>query len=73
MASRRRGVASLVDAGFIVLNDGNGAREVRIAKATADIGEALKGAQLVIIAAPAFAQADIARRMAGSVAISAGW
>ena len=35
-----------------------------IALATADIGEALRGAQLIVIPTPAIAQADIARAMA---------
>ena len=63
----RRDAAALqpvVDSGSIVLKDSDGRREVRVAKATADIGEALKGAQLILIPSPAIAQADIARQMA---------
>jgi opine dehydrogenase len=63
----RRDAAALkpvVDTGTIVLKDADGAREVRIARATADIAQALDGAQLVVIPSPAVAQADIARQMA---------
>jgi opine dehydrogenase len=63
----RRDAAALqpvIDAGAIVLKDADGARDVRIAGATADIGTALAGAQLVVIPSPATAQADIARRIA---------
>jgi opine dehydrogenase len=54
----------VIEAGSLVLKDGNGPREVPIARATADIGEALAGAQLIVIPSPAIAQADIARLMA---------
>jgi opine dehydrogenase len=63
----RRDAAALqpvIDTGAIVLKDADGSREVRIARATADIGEALLNAQLVLIPSPAVAQADIARAMA---------
>jgi opine dehydrogenase len=48
----------------LALRDVDGRREVTLACATADIGEALRGAELVVVPTPAFAQADIARRMA---------
>ena len=54
----------LQDAGAIVLKDADGAREVELALATADIGAALRGAQLVVLPTPATAQDDIARAMA---------
>lgn len=54
----------VVDAGSIVLKDAQGSREVKIARATADIGVALQGAELIVIPSPAIAQADIARAMA---------
>jgi opine dehydrogenase len=54
----------LIDAGSIVLKDGEGAREVSIALATADLGAALRGAQLIVLPTPATAQADIARALA---------
>jgi opine dehydrogenase len=63
----RRDAAALkpvADAGTIVLKDADGARDVAIALATADIRKALEGAQLVVIPSPAVAQADIARQMA---------
>ena len=57
-------LAALRDAGSIRLKDGAGAREVRVALATADIGEALDGARLILIPLPATAQADLAVAMA---------
>jgi opine dehydrogenase len=63
----RRDAAALkaaMDAGSIVLKDADGQREVAIACATSDIGEALSGASLVVIPSPALAQIDIARLMA---------
>ncbi|MFZ2651047.1 MAG: NAD/NADP octopine/nopaline dehydrogenase family protein [Burkholderiaceae bacterium] len=63
---RRDGPAlqPVVDAGSIVLKDGAGSRDVKIKLATPDIGTALHGAALVLIASPATAQADIARAIA---------
>jgi opine dehydrogenase len=63
----RRDAAALqpvVESGCITLKDVQGTREVRIAQATADIGAALKGAELVALPTPATAQDDIARAMA---------
>lgn len=63
----RRDAAALqpvVDHGGVVLKDAAGRREVPIALATVDIGAALRGAALVLVPAPATAQADIARAMA---------
>jgi opine dehydrogenase len=63
----RRDAAALqavIDHGSIVLKDADGAREVGIALATADLGRALSGAGLIVIPSPATAQADIARAMA---------
>jgi len=63
----RRDAAALdpvVKAGSIILKDVAGAREIGIALATADIGEALRGAELIVIPTPAIAQEDIARAMA---------
>jgi opine dehydrogenase len=53
----------LLEAGSITLKDADGVRDVRVA-AMPDIGEALRGAGLVVIPSPAIAQADIARAMA---------
>jgi opine dehydrogenase len=55
---------SVVAAGSIILKDGNGTRDVRIAMASADMAPVLRGAQLILIPSPATAQIDIARRMA---------
>ncbi len=63
----RRDAAALrpvVDTGAIVLKDAKGRREVAIARATADIGVALRGAELILIPSPAIAQRDIARALA---------
>jgi opine dehydrogenase len=62
----RRDAAALapVQAGGIRMKDQKGARDVRIALASGDIGQALKGAELVLIPSPAIAQDDIARAMA---------
>lgn len=67
----RRDAAALkpvIDTGAITVKDWRGKREVKIPLATADIGAALRGAELIVIATPAFAQADIARTMAPHVA-----
>ena len=57
-------LAPVLQSGTIHLKDAKGARRVRLALATPDIGAALRGASLVLIPAPATAQADIARAMA---------
>ncbi len=63
----RRDVAALkplLQAGSITLKDASGARDVPLALATADMAEALRGAELIVIPSPATAQQDIARAMA---------
>lgn len=63
----RRDAAALkpvVDSGAIILKDAQGARAVKIAKATGDIAEAMAGAQLIVLPTPATAQEDIAAAMA---------
>src|SRR4051794_1043714 len=63
----RRDAAALqpvIETGSIVLKDSDGPRPVKIARATADIGQALAGAQLIVLPSPAIAQEDIARAMA---------
>jgi len=63
----RRDAAALkpvVDTGAIVLKDAQGARDVPIALASADMARVLDGAALIVIPSPATAQADIARAMA---------
>jgi opine dehydrogenase len=62
----RRDTAALqpVQQGGIRMKDQKGARDVRIALASGDIGAVLSGAELVLIPSPAIAQDDIARAMA---------
>jgi opine dehydrogenase len=62
----RRDAAALaqVQQGGIRIKDQKGARDVRIALASGDIGAVLPGAELVLIPSPAIAQDDIARAMA---------
>jgi len=54
----------LLAAGSITLKDASGARDVPLALATADMGEALRDAELIVIPSPATAQQDIASAMA---------
>ena len=58
----RRNAAALRER--IVLEDAAGRREVRIARACAEAGDAVRGADLVFLPDPAFTQADNARRLA---------
>jgi opine dehydrogenase len=63
----RRDAAALkpvLDGGVIKVTDVRGSRAIPVAKPTADIGEAVRGAQLVLIPVPATAQEDIARALA---------
>lgn len=63
----RRDAAALqpvIDSGCITIKDDEGQRDVRIAHACTDIGDAIKGAQLIVIPSPAIAQMDIAHAMA---------
>jgi opine dehydrogenase len=57
-------LAPVLQSGAILLKDAGGSREVHIGLATPDIGEAVGGAQLLVIPSPAIAQADIARALA---------
>jgi opine dehydrogenase len=57
-------LAPVIDSGTIVLKDADGARDVAIACPTTDIGEAVRGAELIVIPSPAVAQDDIARALA---------
>jgi opine dehydrogenase len=57
-------LAPLIDAGAIVLVDERGRREIPFAGATAELGAALAGAELIVVPSPATAQEDIARAMA---------
>lgn len=55
-------------AGKITLKDISGCHAVRIALATPEIGAAVRGADLIVVPLPAFAQEDIARAMAPHLA-----
>lgn len=58
-------VKALNDAGnSLTLKDSRGERDVAIALVTADIGEAVEGASLIVCPAPATAQQDIGAAMA---------
>ena len=48
----------------VVVKDVNGRHETRLGLVTTDIGAAADGAELILCPAPAFAQADIASRLA---------
>lgn len=52
----------------IAIKDFKGRRVVRLACASADIGEVVRGAALIVVPTPATAQIDIARAMAPHVA-----
>ncbi|HVL56536.1 MAG TPA: NAD/NADP octopine/nopaline dehydrogenase family protein [Burkholderiaceae bacterium] len=57
-------LAPVVASGSVGMKDERGARRVPIALATADIGAAVRDAQLLLIPGPATAQVDIARAAA---------
>ena len=59
--------APVLDSQSITLKDINGRRAVKLACATTDVGEAVRGAELLVVPTPAFAQADIARAIAPHV------
>jgi opine dehydrogenase len=48
----------------IVVKDIGGRHDVQLSLVTSDIAEAVAGAELILCPAPAFAQADVARRLA---------
>jgi len=52
----------------ITVKDSRGRHDARLALVTADIAEAVRGADLILCPAPAFAQADIARALAPHLA-----
>jgi opine dehydrogenase len=52
----------------ITVKDVRGRREVRLARATTEIGEAVRAAELLVVPTPAFAQLDIARALAPHLA-----
>ncbi len=59
--------APVLDTQSITLKDIKGRRDVRLARATADVAEAVRGAELLVVPTPAFAQSDIARVIAPHV------
>jgi len=59
-----RALAALRASGSITLKDADGERRVPIACISDDLGEALRGAALVVMPDPAFTQADNAARIA---------
>ena len=62
----RRNAAALrpvAERGGIILKDSAGRREVPLAMATSNMREAVKGAELILIPLPAFAQPDVAREL----------
>jgi opine dehydrogenase len=59
-----KALAPLIESPSITLTDSLGKRHVNIALATPDIGAAIRGAELILIPGPAFAQKDIAMAMA---------
>jgi opine dehydrogenase len=63
---RRDGAAlePVLASGTIRLRDFQGVRDVKIARPTADIGEAVRGATLIVAPVPAFAQRDLAIALA---------
>jgi opine dehydrogenase len=52
------------DGSRIVVKDSNGRHEVKLALVSTDIAEAVHGAEMILCPAPAFAQPDIAARLA---------
>src|SRR2546425_1775719 len=64
----RRNAEALRASKRIVLKDAAGERPVEITSVSADIGSALRGAELVFLPDPAFTQVDNARRIAPHLA-----
>lgn len=60
-------LAPLQASGRILLKDVKGLREVPIALASSEIGDAVRGAELLVAPMPAFTQGDVARAMAPHV------
>src|SRR5688500_8698791 len=60
----RRDAPALAGLQAITLKDADGERAVPISQVCTDIGDAVRGAELVFMSDPAFTQADNARRLA---------
>src|SRR5436305_10800272 len=54
--------------GTVIAKDFRGSHEAKLALLTGDIGEAVRGAELILCPAPATAQRDIARALAPRLA-----
>jgi opine dehydrogenase len=63
-----RALAPVAETSVIALKDYKGRRDVRIALATPAIGQAVGGAELILVPGPAFAQMDIAAALAPHIA-----
>ncbi|HVV92392.1 MAG TPA: 2-dehydropantoate 2-reductase N-terminal domain-containing protein, partial [Hyphomicrobiales bacterium] len=61
-------LAPVLESGTVRLRDAAGLREVRIARPTASLGEAVAGAELIVLPVPAFAQASLAEALAPHLA-----
>lgn len=64
----RRRANAFAQGGRIRVKDARGEREVTVGLLTADLGEAVRGAQLIVLPLPAFAQEDVARELAPHLA-----
>jgi opine dehydrogenase len=64
----RRDARALAGLKAITLKDADGERLVPIARVCTDIGEAMRGAELIFMPDPAFTQADNAKRLAPHIA-----
>jgi opine dehydrogenase len=62
------GLTALREAGALTVRDAEGARTVRLALVSSDLGAVLKGAALVIVPLPAFAQESVAATLAPHLA-----
>src|SRR3954463_15881626 len=64
----RRDDNALRASGVITLKDADGERQVKIASTSPDVGDAIRGAELIFLPDPAFTQADNAKRIAPHLA-----
>jgi opine dehydrogenase len=60
----RRNAEALRASKTITLKDADGERQVTVASVSADVADAVRGAELIFLPDPAFAQADNAKRLA---------
>lgn len=64
----RRQLEAILATRRLTIKDAAGRREVALSDVTADLGEAVRGSQLIIVPTPAFAQEDIAAALAPHLA-----